>query len=140
MLLLNCAKKVPQLDRAVRQQGWGAKSILQPMGPIHGETVGLFAFGNIAQALADRLKALQMRVIAYDPFAPEMTFAHAGVEPVTMDELARHWMKFSVPVPASSQSSVSKKSTRPSPFMSNRLCDRSALSEQSPDGSASWSK
>jgi D-3-phosphoglycerate dehydrogenase len=59
------------------------------MGPIHGETAGLFAFGNIARALADRLKALQMRVIAYDPFTPEMTFVHAGVEPVTMDELAQ---------------------------------------------------
>jgi D-3-phosphoglycerate dehydrogenase len=89
VLLLNCAKKVPQLDRAVRQEGWGAKSILQPMGSIHDETVGLYAFGNIARALADRLKALQMRVIAYDPFAPQMTFAHAGVEPVSLDELAR---------------------------------------------------
>ena len=89
VLLLNCAKKIPQLDRATRQQGWGAKSLLQPMGPIHGETVGLFAFGNIARALANRLKALQMRVIAYDPFTPEMTFAHAGVERVNMDELAR---------------------------------------------------
>jgi D-3-phosphoglycerate dehydrogenase len=89
VLLLNCAKKVPQLDRAIREQGWGAKSILQPMGPIHGETVGLLAFGNIARALADRLQVLQMRVIAYDPFAPEMTFAQAGVEPVTIEELAR---------------------------------------------------
>ena len=89
VLLLNCAKKVPQLDRRIRTEGWGAKSILTPMGPIHGETAGLIAFGNIAQALADRLKALQMRVIAYDPFAHEMTFVHAGVEPVSLEELAQ---------------------------------------------------
>jgi D-3-phosphoglycerate dehydrogenase len=89
VLLLNCAKKIPQLDRRIRQEGWGAKACLTPMGPIHGETVGLIAFGNIAQALADRLKVLQMRVIAYDPFASQMTFEHAGVESVTLDELAQ---------------------------------------------------
>lgn len=89
VLLLNCAKKVPQLDRRIRTEGWGSKSILTPMGSIHNETAGLIAFGNIAQALADRLKVLQMRVIAYDPFAPQMTFEHAGVEPVSLDELAR---------------------------------------------------
>jgi D-3-phosphoglycerate dehydrogenase len=89
VLLLNCAKKIPQLDRRIRTEGWGAKSILTPMGSIHGETVGLIAFGNIARALADRLKALQMRVIAYDPFAPQMTFEHAGVEPVSLDQLAQ---------------------------------------------------
>jgi D-3-phosphoglycerate dehydrogenase len=89
VLLLNCAKKIPQLDRRIRTEGWGAKSILTPMGSIHGETVGLIAFGNIARALADRLKVLQMRVIAYDPFCPEMTFVHAGIEPVGLDELAQ---------------------------------------------------
>lgn len=89
VLLLNCAKKVPQLDRCIRTEGWGSKSILTPMGSIHDETAGLIAFGNIAQALADRLKVLQMRVIAYDPFVPQMTLEHAGVERVSLDELAQ---------------------------------------------------
>jgi len=89
VLLLNCAKKVPQLDRRIRTEGWDARSILTPMGPIHGETVGLIAFGNIAEALADRLKVLQMRVIAHDPFCPEMRFVQAGVESVSLDQLAR---------------------------------------------------
>jgi D-3-phosphoglycerate dehydrogenase len=58
------------------------------MGPLHGETAGLIAFGNIARAMAHRLVALEMQVIAYDPFLPGETFEMAGVEAVSLDELA----------------------------------------------------
>jgi D-3-phosphoglycerate dehydrogenase len=58
------------------------------MGPIHGQTVGLVAFGAIARALAKRLQALEMKVIAYDPYLPAETFVDAGVESVSLDDLA----------------------------------------------------
>ena len=87
--ILACAKKVGLLDRTLRTRGWAAaKALLTPMGAIHGETVGLIAFGNIARALAERLAALQMHVIAYDPYIPAEAFEQAGVEPVSLDELA----------------------------------------------------
>jgi D-3-phosphoglycerate dehydrogenase len=89
VLLLNCAKKVRQLDHTLREEGWGsAKALLVPMGPLHGETVGLVACGAIARALAQRVQALEMRVIGYDPYLPAEVFAAAGIEPVSLDELA----------------------------------------------------
>lgn len=89
MLLLACAKKVRQLDHAMRHDGWdAAKALLTPMGPIHGETVGLIALGNIAREMARRCQVLDMHVIASDPFVEPSVFAEAGVESVSLDELA----------------------------------------------------
>jgi len=87
--LLVCAKKMRQMDHLMRTSGWAAaRAPLSPMGQIHGETVGLIAFGNIARAMAKRAQALDMQVIAYDPFVAAEVFEAAGVEPVCLDELA----------------------------------------------------
>jgi D-3-phosphoglycerate dehydrogenase len=87
--LLICAKKMRQSDHLIRTSGWAsARARLSPMGPIHGETVGLIAFGNIARAMAVRAQALDMKVIAYDPFVLAEVFEAAGVESVSLDELA----------------------------------------------------
>jgi len=89
MLLLACAKKVRQLDEAMRHLGWSeGKALLTPMGAIHGETVGLIAFGNIARAMARRCQALNMQVIASDPFVAPDVFAQESVESVSLEELA----------------------------------------------------
>jgi D-3-phosphoglycerate dehydrogenase len=87
--LLVCAKKVRHLDHLVRTEGWyEARAIRSPMGQIHGETLGLIAFGNIARATAQRGQALNMRVIAYDPYVPAEVFEEAGVESVGLYDLA----------------------------------------------------
>jgi D-3-phosphoglycerate dehydrogenase len=87
MLLLASAKKLHQLDATVRSGKWRAGP-LGPMGSIWDETLGLVAFGNIAQYTAVRAQALGMRVIAFDPFASDEPFERLGVERVaTLDEL-----------------------------------------------------
>lgn len=87
--LLVCAKKMRLMDHLMRTDGWAAaRAPLSPMGPIHGETVGLIAFGNIARAMAKRAQALDMEVIAYDPFVAADVFEAAGVQAVSLDELA----------------------------------------------------
>ena len=89
-LLLACAKKVLRLDRALRTEGWeAARALRAPMGPIHGETLGLVAFGHIAQAVARRAQCMEMTVIACDPYVDAQVFRQAGVEPVSLPELAR---------------------------------------------------
>lgn len=89
VLMLDCAKKTRRLDRVFRDAGWAAaKAILEPMGAIHGEVLGLLAFGNIARALAKRGQVLGMEVIAYDPYVSAATYAALGVEQVNLEELA----------------------------------------------------
>lgn len=47
---------------------------------ISGKRLGLQAFGNVARLVAEKAKALGMKVMAYDPFVSAETIAAAGVE------------------------------------------------------------
>src|SRR5690348_12864073 len=83
MLLMCCAKKTVQLDRAVREGRWReSRSIMHPMPRVIGDTLGLVAFGNIPRLVAKKAKGFDMRVLAWDPFVPDSAFAEAGVERV----------------------------------------------------------
>lgn len=89
MHVLVCAKRAILFDRTIRARGWAAaRALMSPMGPVHGETLGLIAFGNISRAMAERAKALRMTVLAYDPYVPGEVFERAGVEAVGLHELA----------------------------------------------------
>ncbi|MFN0093424.1 MAG: C-terminal binding protein [Dehalococcoidia bacterium] len=89
LLLLACAKKLTRVEQAVRSGKWRTGP-LGPMGAILGETVGLVGFGNIAQAVVPRAKALGMRVIAFDPFITSGVFRTWDVERcATLEDLLR---------------------------------------------------
>jgi D-3-phosphoglycerate dehydrogenase len=89
-LLLVCARKTLQLDHALRTAGWkAAKAMQSPMGSVHGETLGIIGLGRIGQALARRALALDMKIIACDPYVGSSVFATAGVQAVGLNDLAR---------------------------------------------------
>lgn len=88
-LVLACAKKLLPLDRTLRGHGWEpSRALRSPMGTIHDQTLGLLAFGNIARTLAARARALEMRVIAYDPYVDSAVFTEAGVEGTSLERVA----------------------------------------------------
>jgi len=104
LLMLACAKKLRQFDLFLREKGWSAaRSMLTGLGTIHGETLGLIAFGDIARTLAERAKVLRMQVIAYDPYVGEDAFVQAGVEPVSLEELAERSDYVSCHLPLNSE-------------------------------------
>ena len=67
MLMLAAVKKVVLLDRWVRDGSWRPRSFT-PMQHLHGQTLGLIACGNIGRAFARKAQALNMQVLAYDPY------------------------------------------------------------------------
>lgn len=50
---------------------------------LRGRTVGLIGFGNIGKLLPGFLQPFGMRVLAYDPYVPDMEFDGRGVERFT---------------------------------------------------------
>lgn len=104
-LLLDCAKKITRQDKWMRTGAWGDRMtgyrapFLSPMGPIHGETVGLVGFGQIAREFHRRLVPLDVRVLAYDPYVPAERVAALGVEMVSLDELMRRSDYISIHTP-----------------------------------------
>ena len=87
-LLMACNRKLLRLDAIVRSGDW-SPIIPAPVGSLHGETLGLVGFGRIGRALAQRATALELNVVAYDPYLPASALAEAGVESLSFDELVR---------------------------------------------------
>jgi D-3-phosphoglycerate dehydrogenase len=86
-LLLAWNRKLLELDRQVRAGVW-AGGIPERTGSLHGETVGIVGLGNIGSAFARRAAALEMTVIACDPYVAPGHFAALGVERVSLEALA----------------------------------------------------
>lgn len=88
LLLLACAKKFCILEHAVQNGQWDY-SITKPAYSVHGKTLGLIGCGNIAQAVARKAKAFDLRVIGSDPFFADKGIAPAGIELVTQEEVLK---------------------------------------------------
>ena len=87
-LLLDLARRTPTMVRMAKDGDWyQARPLLSKIPRLYGQTLGLFAFGNVAHCTARRAKAFGMRVIACDPYVSELEITKEGVEPVSFNEL-----------------------------------------------------
>jgi D-3-phosphoglycerate dehydrogenase len=87
-LLLAWNRKIIASDRQVRAGVWSGGVPGDRTGSLHGETVGIVGLGNIGSAFARRVAALEMTVIACDPYVDARRFAGLGVEHVSLEALA----------------------------------------------------
>jgi D-3-phosphoglycerate dehydrogenase / 2-oxoglutarate reductase len=100
MLLLDLARMTPQMARMARDGEWyQARPVLSRIPRLLGQTLGLFAFGNVARCTARRAQAFGLRVIACDPYVSELEITAAGVEPVGFGELLERSDYLSVHAP-----------------------------------------
>jgi D-3-phosphoglycerate dehydrogenase len=100
MLLLNVARMTPLMTRMARDGEWyEARPVLSRRDRLLGQTLGLYAFGNVARCTARRAMAFGMRVIAHDPYVSELEISGAGVEPVGFGELLERSDYLSVHAP-----------------------------------------
>ncbi|MFI5614065.1 C-terminal binding protein [Amycolatopsis sp. NPDC051903] len=88
-LLLAAVRKIRGYDRAARAGTWRWQSG-EPIRRLQGRTVGLLAFGAIAQAIAARAHAFGMLVLAHDPYLDPEDIAAHGAQPASFDELLAH--------------------------------------------------
>ena len=68
-LLLASARQISLLDRYVRDGGWERREPVRPASSLRGKTAGIFGFGQIGQAIAQRLAAFGIQVRYYQPRA-----------------------------------------------------------------------
>lgn len=82
-LMLGVTRGFPRRDWAVRDGSWH-RSYLPRLA---GKTLGLVGLGRIAKALVPRAQALELRVIAHDPFPDRQFAAASGVRLCELDEI-----------------------------------------------------
>jgi len=102
LLLLACAKRLLPLDRDVRQGRW-ARGPVPDLPPIFGQTLGIVGLGNIGRALADKAQALDLHVVAYDPYADPRMAEECNVRLCSLKELLQQSDYVSVNVPLTAE-------------------------------------
>lgn len=80
LLMLECSRNVTVLHKTWVNDFYKAKLKVRK-NTLNGKTVGLIGCGNIGSRLAKRALAMEMNVLAYDPFRPAADFPD-GVEVV----------------------------------------------------------
>jgi D-3-phosphoglycerate dehydrogenase / 2-oxoglutarate reductase len=116
-LLFGLARRVAAADASVRRGEWRRTEFTGL--ELRGRTLGIVGLGKIGQAIAERARALEMTILAADPYVTaEQAVAH-GVTLVDLDELLGRADVVSVHVPLS-------RATR-------RLIGTAALARMKPD-------
>ena len=70
-LLLACARRVAESDRAIRAGAWPSYTELAPMYRLRGRTLGVIGYGRIGRKVAEKGRAFGLRVVVHDPFVDE---------------------------------------------------------------------
>jgi D-3-phosphoglycerate dehydrogenase / 2-oxoglutarate reductase len=80
-LMLAETRDIARADRGIRAGGW-PKEFPQTPYDLHGCTVGLIGFGQVARHLAPRISGFEVRLLAYDPYVDEDLISSHGAEKV----------------------------------------------------------
>ena len=69
-LLLALAKRLPELDRVVKEGRWSSRDTIE-LADLDGGTLGIVGFGRIGRRLARLVAPFEMRVLVCDPYAAD---------------------------------------------------------------------
>jgi D-3-phosphoglycerate dehydrogenase len=86
-LMLALARRIRTFDEGVRAGDWSLARG-QPIHRVAGSTLGIVGFGRIGRMLARKAGGLGMRILVHHPRPLETELRAAGVEPVSLVELA----------------------------------------------------
>lgn len=84
-MMASLARKIPQADASVKRGEWKRSAFMGV--ELNEKTLGIVGFGRIGQELAKRASALDMRVVAYDPYINEERAKELGAEVMTLEQL-----------------------------------------------------
>jgi D-3-phosphoglycerate dehydrogenase / 2-oxoglutarate reductase len=86
-LMLALARSVPQSNASIHAGRWEKSSAWGT--ELRGKTLGLVGFGRVGTEVARRARALEMQVLAHDPYVTPAAARELEVELVPLDELLR---------------------------------------------------
>src|SRR5277367_3213267 len=85
-LLLALARGVAQANAAIHAGRWEKTSSGMEL---RGKTLGLVGLGRVGSEVARRARALEMKVLAYDPYVTPAAARELGVELISLEDLLK---------------------------------------------------
>jgi len=85
-LILSLLRRVTWAHRHMAQGGFDWKAV-RPVHRLEALTAGVVGTGNIGRRVVQRLRALNLKVKAYDPYVPDEQVSGLGAEPVSLQDL-----------------------------------------------------
>jgi D-3-phosphoglycerate dehydrogenase len=101
-LALGLVRKLPRAIDYLRSGGWSQEP-LRPIRRLSSLTLGLYGFGRIGRAVAQRAKGFGFRLIGCDPYVSDEVFASHGVDRVMEDALLAGSDVLSLHMPANDE-------------------------------------
>ncbi len=101
-LIMTLNRHILQLNKEVQTEyKWSRGQTIpaKDVRRLNTQTLGLFGFGAIAKAVAKRMQAFGLTVIAYDPYVTKEQAAPLGVEMVEIPELCKRANVISIHMP-----------------------------------------
>jgi len=88
VLLMACAKKLMRMNHLLKTAGWNAgRQILEPMGSIWGQSLGIVGCGNIGRMTARKAKCFGLNMIGSDPYVDPNLAGESGITLKSLPEV-----------------------------------------------------
>jgi len=84
-MMLALARNVAKADASMRQKLWQRSKFMGV--ELRGKTLGILGLGRIGTGVAKRMLAMEMRVMAYDPFVNAEQAKQLGIEIAEIDDI-----------------------------------------------------
>ncbi|KJR97021.1 MAG: D-3-phosphoglycerate dehydrogenase [Peptococcaceae bacterium BRH_c4a] len=101
-MMLALARNIPQAVMKMKAGVWDKKAFLGV--ELREKVLGVVGLGRIGSSVAKRAQALEMEVVAYDPFITEEKAASMAVELVSLEDLFRRSDFITVHMPKTKES------------------------------------
>jgi D-3-phosphoglycerate dehydrogenase len=100
-LALTLARRLPTLEQCLRSGAWLPE--MPPIPAFEDMTFAVAGFGRIGRAVIARARPFRFRLVAYDPYLPEETFARENVERTNREALLAEADILSLHIPLTSE-------------------------------------
>lgn len=111
-MMLSVSRKIPQATASLRAGKWEKKRFMGV--ELYNKVFGIVGIGVIGSIVADRAKALKMKVIAFDPYISKDVAQKKGIDLVSLDELLEraHFISVHTPLTDETRNLINRNSFR----------------------------
>jgi D-3-phosphoglycerate dehydrogenase len=108
-LMLALARHIPQANTVLKSGVWRRSDFIGT--EVRGKTLGIIGMGNIGSEVAKRARAMEMRIIAHDPYISVDHARNLKVELVSLKQLLKEadFISLHVPMTASTKGMIGAK-------------------------------